>query len=152
MAGIPLALCDGLTPEAFSDVCNRLAIPGRLASQLCSQRHQVFTTLNAIKRRLKLTAEVRNSQIYAWCSVFTLEMLLYLAARARSEQIRRFVSFYLTRLRTVVPLLDGDDLSRLGLKPGPLIGRIKNRLLQARLDGEVNSRDDEERLASSLLL
>jgi tRNA nucleotidyltransferase (CCA-adding enzyme) len=77
-------------------------------------------------------------------------MLLYLAARASSEQVRRFASLYLTRLRTVVPLLSGDDLRELGFTPGPLFGRIKIRLLQARLDGEVTSREDEAALALSM--
>jgi tRNA nucleotidyltransferase (CCA-adding enzyme) len=145
-----LALCDGLKSDEFHDACSRLAIPGRLAAQLCSQRHQVFTTLNVIKRRLKQVGHVRNSQLYVWFDCFTLEMLLYLAARASSEQVKRSVSLYLTRLRAVTPLLDGDDLNRLGLKPGPLFGRIKDRLLQARLDGEVSSREEEEVLALSV--
>ncbi|MDD2542013.1 MAG: CBS domain-containing protein [Desulfuromonadaceae bacterium] len=145
-----LALCDGLSSDEFRDVCRRLAIPGRLAVRLCSQRHLVFTTRNTIKRRLKQDGEVPNSQLYSWFSGFTLEMLLYMAARASSEQVRRFVSLYLTRLRAVAPLLNGNDLCGLGLEPGPLFGRIMERLLQARLDGEVTSRDEEEALALSL--
>ncbi|MFA7404465.1 MAG: CBS domain-containing protein [Pelobacteraceae bacterium] len=145
-----MALCDGLKPDEFRDACLRLAIPGRLASRLCIQRRLVFSTLNAIKRRLKQTPEVRNSELFAWFSGLTLEMLLYLAARASSEQVRRFVSLYLTRLRSVAPALDGDDLRGLGLEPGPLFRRIKDRLLQARLDGEVDSRDEEEALAKML--
>ncbi|MEI7817339.1 MAG: polya polymerase, partial [Desulfuromonadales bacterium] len=145
-----MALCDGLKSDEFHDACSRLAIPGRLASRLCSARHLVFTTLNVIKRRLKQTATVRNSQLYAWFSDFTLEMLLYLAARASSEQIRRFVSLYLTRLRAVAPLLDGEGLLGLGLNQGPLFRSIKERLLQARLDGEVSTLDDEKILALSM--
>ncbi len=145
-----LALCDGLKPDEFNDACTRLAIPGRLALRLCSQRHLVFTTLNAIKRRLKQADEVRNSQLYDWFSGFTLEMLLYMAARASSEQVRRFVSLYLTRLRTVSPFLDGEYLLGLGLEPGPLFGRMMGRLLHARLDGEVNSREEEEALVKLL--
>jgi tRNA nucleotidyltransferase (CCA-adding enzyme) len=138
-----LALCDGLTPQEFHDACIRLAIPGRLASRLRNQRHLVFTTLGSIKRRLKQSAEVQNSQVLAWFSGLSLEMLSYLAARASSEQVRRFVSLYLTRLRTIAPVLNGEDLRELGLEPGPLFRRMKDRLLQARLNGEVSTRDEE---------
>ncbi len=138
-----LALCDALSSQEFHDVSVRLAIPGRLALRLCSQRHLVFSTLNAVKRRLKQPVEVQNSQIHSWFSGLSLEMLSYLAARASSEQVRRFVSLYLTRLRTIAPILNGEDLRELGLEPGPQFRRMKNRLLQARLDGEVNSRDEE---------
>ncbi len=146
-----MALLDGLAADEFHDACGRLAIPGRLAARLCSQRHVVFKTLNTIKRRMKQSAKVRNSELYGWFSDLTLEMLLYIAARASSEQVRRFVSLYLTRLRAVAPLLDGDDLQGLGLEPGPRFRAIKERLLQARLDGDVNSRDEEELLARSLI-
>jgi tRNA nucleotidyltransferase (CCA-adding enzyme) len=144
-----LALCDALTADEFRDAACRLAIPGRLASRLHTQRHQVFFTLSAIKRRLKQPDAVPNSQLFSWFSDFTLEMLLYLAARASSEQVRRFVSLYLTRLRSVTPLLDGDDLLRLGLVPGPQFRLIKQRLLRACLDGEVNNRREEEEFVLS---
>jgi tRNA nucleotidyltransferase (CCA-adding enzyme) len=145
-----MALCDGLTPEEFRNTCSRLAVPGQLASRLCSQRHLVFTTLKNIKQHLKQAAIVRNSQVNIWFSGLSLEMLLYLASRASSEQIRRFVSLYLTRLRGAAPLLDGNDLLALGLKPGPLFRLIKEQLLYAFLDGEVHSREDEATLAQSL--
>lgn len=145
-----LALCDGLASDEFHAACARLSIPGRLASRLCDQRHTVFSTLSAIKRRLKQDAEVRNSQLFAWFSGLDVEMLLYLAARASSEQVRRFASLYLTRLRAVAPELNGNDLHGLGLEPGPLFGHIMKRLLQARLDGEVCSREEEEALAKSM--
>jgi tRNA nucleotidyltransferase (CCA-adding enzyme) len=145
-----LSLCDGLTSDEFRDACTRLAIPGRLAALLCSQRHKVFTTLNIIKRRLKQTAEVRNSEIYTWFSDISLELLLYLAARASSDQIRRFVSLYLTRLRSITAILDGNDLLRFGLEPGPQFRQVKERLLRARLDSEVKSREEEEALVGAL--
>jgi tRNA nucleotidyltransferase (CCA-adding enzyme) len=145
-----LALCDALKPEEFRAACIRLAIPGRLAARLGDQRHLVFATLQAIKRRLKQPDAVRNSEIYGWFNGLNLEILLYLAARASSEQVRRFASLYLTKLRTVGPLLNGDDLRQLGLEPGPLFRRIKTRLQQACLDGEVKSREEEEALARSL--
>jgi len=146
-----LAMFDGLKGDEFSDACRRLSVPGRFADQLHSQRTLVYKTLAAIKRRLKHAADVRNSELYAWFSVFSLEMLLYLASRASNEQVRRYVSHYLTKLREVVPLLDGNDLLSLGFQPGPGLGRIKERLLQSRLDGEVDSREDEQVLALSLI-
>jgi len=74
-----------------------------------------------------------------------------LASRASSEQVRRFVSLYLTRLRGVAPLLDGKALLELGLQPGPGFGRVKERLMKARLDGEVQSREDELALVRTLV-
>jgi tRNA nucleotidyltransferase (CCA-adding enzyme) len=146
-----LAMCDGLKPDEFQDACHRLAIPGRLAARLHGQRHLVYKVLDTVKRRVKRSPEVRNSELFDWFSPLSLEMLLYLASRASNEQVRRFVSLYLTRLREVVPLLDGNDLHRLGMVPGPQFGRIRQHLLQARLDGEVLNREDELAMVKSII-
>ncbi|MEI6206914.1 MAG: CBS domain-containing protein [Desulfuromonadales bacterium] len=146
-----LAMSDGLTPDEFRETCLRLAVPGRLSVRLLEQRNVVYRLLEVIKRRLKRSPVVRNSELFDWFSPLSLEMLLYLASRASNEQVRRFVSLYLTRLRNVVPLLGGNDLHNLGLTPGPQFGLIRQRLLQARLDGEVLSRDDELALVRTLI-
>lgn len=145
-----LAMCDGLKQEEFQDACHRLTIPERLASRLQGQRNLVYKVLDTIKRRVKRSPEVRNSELFFWFAPLSLEMLLYLASRASNEQVRRFVSLYLTKLRGVVPLLAGQDLHDLGLAPGPQFGRIRECLLRARLDGEVLSRDDELALVKSM--
>ncbi len=146
-----LAMMDGLKQDEFAGACKRLSVPGRFADQLHSQRSLVHKTLDAIKRHLKHSSEVRNSEIYEWFGVFSLEMLLYLASRASSEQVRRFVSLYLTRLREIVPLLDGNDLLGLGLQPGPVFGIVKKSLQQAKLNGEVESREDEAALVCTFI-
>jgi len=80
-----------------------------------------------------------------------MEMLLYLAARARHDQVRRYISTYLTRLRNVKSKLSGRDLQELGLQNGPLFGVVMERLLAARLDGLINSVEDEKNLARSMI-
>ena len=47
------------------------------------------------------------------------------------------------RLADVRPVLSGDDVIALGVEPGPRIGRLLAELLRARLDGEVETRQDE---------
>ena len=53
---------------------------------------------------------------------------------------------YLDKLRHVRTLLTGDDLLALGVAQGPLVGDLLRELLDARLDGLVASRGDEEAL------
>jgi hypothetical protein len=48
--------------------------------------------------------------------------------------------------------LTGDDLKALGLKPGPLFGRLLSELRDAWLDGKVKTREEEEALLAKLLL
>jgi tRNA nucleotidyltransferase (CCA-adding enzyme) len=47
--------------------------------------------------------------------------------------------------------LNGKDLLELGLQRGPLFGEVVERLLAARLDGLINSTEEEKNLAKSMI-
>jgi tRNA nucleotidyltransferase (CCA-adding enzyme) len=66
--------------------------------------------------------------------------------RARANMER-----YLAELRHEAPLLNGGDIMALGLAEGPMVGEALDALLNARLDGEVSTREDEERLVRERL-
>lgn len=81
---------------------------------------------------------------------------LWLAGEAAPDQIdptrfRPRIEFYLDALRHVRPALNGTDLQALGLRPGPVYTRLLTALLDARLDGQVQSREDELALVQRLL-
>ncbi|WP_020675736.1 CBS domain-containing protein [Geopsychrobacter electrodiphilus] len=83
------------------------------------------------------------SRIYHWLNPLSLESLIYLLALSRSEDARRMISTYVTRLRHLRIELDGHDLTALGMTPGPQYTRILTNLLDARIDGKILSREDE---------
>ena len=60
-------------------------------------------------------------------------------------RLRDRLNDYLHRMRCVVPILDGRSVMALGVEEGPAVGEMLRALLMARLDGDVSSRDDEER-------
>jgi tRNA nucleotidyltransferase (CCA-adding enzyme) len=54
------------------------------------------------------------------------------------------VELFLSVLRHVKPALTGEDLKRLGVPTGPRIKEILQRLREAKLDGKVSNKKDEE--------
>ena len=52
---------------------------------------------------------------------------------------------YLTELRHVRPELKGGDLIALGVPEGPRVGEMLAELRRARLDGLLDTAEDEER-------
>jgi tRNA nucleotidyltransferase (CCA-adding enzyme) len=64
--------------------------------------------------------------------------------------VKRQVSVFLTTHQHVKPLLTGEDLKAMGLKPGPQFKKILSALLDARLNGEVETETDERALVSQL--
>lgn len=146
-----LAMTDRLDSPRYRDTCLRLAMPGRLVERLFGHRHRAIKHFQMLRHSLKIADTISNSRIYMLLRDIPAELLLYGLARSGQEELRRLVSHYLVRLATVKPLISGDELRQMGLPPGPAMGRIKERLLAARLDGEVTSRDEELELAQTLV-
>jgi tRNA nucleotidyltransferase (CCA-adding enzyme) len=92
-----------------------------------------------------------DSTLFRWLSTYATDALLVVWAGEKKivrQQIRRFQA----ELRDVRTLLDGRYIiERYGLRPSPLFGCLLNRLREARLDGKVETRDDEEALLEQLL-
>jgi poly(A) polymerase len=49
------------------------------------------------------------------------------------------------------PLLTGDDLEKLGLKPGPIFKRLLDAVREAQLDGTITTREEALQLVEKLL-
>jgi tRNA nucleotidyltransferase (CCA-adding enzyme) len=58
---------------------------------------------------------------------------------------------YLDTLRHVKPLLGGSYLQELGVEPGPIYSRILRELQEAKLEGQLPERADEEKFVRDLL-
>ena len=65
--------------------------------------------------------------------------------------VRQRLDLYQRRLQHIHPTLNGDDLQRMGIAPGPVYRRILERLRDALLDGEIATHAEEEALARSFL-
>ena len=74
------------------------------------------------------------------------------AIASESPTVRHHLQLFLTKLRYIRTALDGEELKKLGISPGPEMGKVLQILHKARLDGEVRTKADERKLAHSLSL
>ena len=70
---------------------------------------------------------------------------------AEELEIREVLENYVFRWRKQKPLTTGTDLKKLGLKPGPHYRKILERLRYAWIDGEIQSRKQENEELNRLL-
>ena len=68
--------------------------------------------------------------------------------RGNDERAAVNVRLYLSRLRHVSTSLSGGDIVAMGVPEGPRVGEVLRELLDARLDGVVESEDEERELAA----
>jgi len=93
---------------------------------------------------------LKPSSIYRFLQEYHPLAVKANAIAADNAMSRHHLKLFLSRLRYIKPCLNGEELQRLGIPEGVELGRILRRLHQARLDGEVSTRDDEEKLALKL--
>jgi tRNA nucleotidyltransferase (CCA-adding enzyme) len=114
------------------------------------QREAVSAVPDLRDTRPRLTDDMRPSAADALLSPFPVTTLLALAT-IEDTGAGWWAREYLSRLRSLRPLLRGGDLPTLGVPPGKTVGDILARLRAAKLDGEVPTRADEERLVRDYL-
>lgn len=138
-----LCLVADLDRKAVAEIAQRLEVPPRYQAVLTQEREAAQRLINLLERRRARGQQPRNSDLFRRLDPLSTEALLYLMARAGSDEVRRWVSHYFTHLRGVKPLLTGSDLKGLGIAPGPSYKKIFEALRDARLNGRVVSRGDE---------
>jgi tRNA nucleotidyltransferase (CCA-adding enzyme) len=92
---------------------------------------------------------LKPSQIYYLLTEYEPLAIQANAIATESPAVRRSLQLFLTKLRYVRTALDGEELKRLGISPGPEMGQVLQILHKAKLDGEVRTKADEKKLALS---
>ena len=121
--------------DALSD---RMGMSETDTRRMITQRTSMGDTLDAL---YKFAGS--NYELYTILLPYDTETLLYLMAKTGSERIKRLVSGFFTKLKGVKFLLMGRDLIEMGYQPGPTFKGIFERLLEARMNNVVKTRQDE---------
>jgi tRNA nucleotidyltransferase (CCA-adding enzyme) len=93
---------------------------------------------------------LRPSEIYYLLHEYEPLAIQATAIATESSTIYGHLQLFLTKLCYVKTFLNGEELKSLGISAGPELGKILQALHKAKLDGEVNTKADEEKLALSL--
>lgn len=139
-----MALLDALPQSAVQETLARLTFPRRQIQSL------LRTSRESTRLLLTLDRTVKPSETFRTLCDFPEETLMFLMAKTRSKQAKQKIVDMFTTYRRMKPILNGTDLRTMGLKPGPLYNRILDLLLDARLDGTVETVTDERRMVRQL--
>ena len=129
------------------DICQRFELTPRLKIIFGKERFAAEQSLSTLKH----TPKAGNSLIYRELARFRIELVLYMMAAARTESVRKAISHYCVHLRFVRPLLKGKDLRDLGLQPGPRYRKILDAILDQKLNGHLETREEEIDFARGLI-
>ncbi|HIE17579.1 MAG TPA: CCA tRNA nucleotidyltransferase [Dehalococcoidia bacterium] len=129
-----------LTKQENDEFISRLNFPKASAQAMCH-------TLK-LKAQLPVltTPGLKPSDIHQLLRGYAPPAIQTNALATESPVASQRLHFYLSRLRYMRPALNGEDLQRMGIPAGPQIREVLQILHRARLNGEAQTRQDEERL------
>jgi len=133
-----LAIMSRSRSATLANFCHRFDLPPKQRKKLVQQKIEVERIAKALLKR----PFVKPSEIYWLFADLDNEGLLYLMTIARKKHIQQAVSLYVTSLRMVTPLINGNELMEMGYKPGPNFRAMLNHLIEVQLDGLVQTKDE----------
>jgi tRNA nucleotidyltransferase (CCA-adding enzyme) len=134
-----------LSEEESEDFVERLNITGELKRGL--------KQLPRLKAKFPALASpnIVPSAVYRLLQKYHPGAIATCAFATDDPAVRSQLERYLNELRYVKTSLDGDALKALGVASGPRLGKMIETLREARLDGTVNTREEEASLVHRLL-
>jgi tRNA nucleotidyltransferase (CCA-adding enzyme) len=133
-----------LTEKSNEQFMSRLNFP-KNSAQAMRQTLQLKARLHELTN-----PKLKPSEIYQLLHGYSAPAIQANALASDSPTVSQNLNLYLSKLRYVKPILNGEDLKRTGIPAGPKVGEILSVLQKARLDGEVRTRKDEEKLVNHL--
>ena len=135
-----LAIIYSLDDESFMQMIEKLHMQARLKKSLIIDRR-------TCKKALELLVEDKDwgpEVIYHLFSDLSIEALIYFLAVDSTDRANQYANIYFTQYCGQAELsLTGDDLVKMGLKPGPVFQSVFKALREAHVKGAIETRDDE---------
>jgi len=142
-----LAVIDQLKDDDALMMEKRFAIAGKHRVNILEARGAAIKALNMLQMKKVL----KNSEVYKLLKPIPMEDILYIMAKAKSDDTKKIISNFITHLKDCNTLLNGDDLKRLDIPEGPIYSRIFNVLLEKRLDEKIKTKADEEKVVKEIM-
>ncbi|MCK5836318.1 MAG: CBS domain-containing protein [Desulfobacula sp.] len=134
-----MALLNRCSYNVCEGICDRLMVPQKERTLLLEKRYKAENRLNLIETAYPLTRQ----ELYWGLINFNTEFILYMMALAKNIEVRKAISNFYNLHRHVTPIIRGKDLQAIGIKPGKIYTRIFNKILDEKLDNELDTREKE---------
>ncbi len=125
----------------------KIELSKKIAITLAEIRDCKEDTINFLKQEF-----LAPSNIYYYLHNKSNELLFIILLETRKDiPIRERIKKYLTIYKKTTTFLSGEDLTNLGMKPGPIYARILKLIFYLQMNGILNSREEEIAFLTRLL-
>ncbi|MFC1627829.1 CCA tRNA nucleotidyltransferase [Gemmatimonadota bacterium] len=144
-----LLLAGNSTVDTFIRISSDFHM-GQAVARAAGERADNYPKAHAILFDDSSRASHRTDSTLFWALALLGPVSIVLLASHGGHNTRIRLADYFTRLREIVPFVDGNDLKSMQIPEGPRLGEILREVLSAQIDGKVLNRSDALDLARHL--
>jgi len=137
-------------PERLAVVSERVGLDKRPREWLTQAEKIIRLDVRHLDEDLPPSKICQRLERYARQAI-TLAMCVLQPASQHQVGARRQLKRWIEEYSTVRSELDGHELLALGLRPGPLVGQIRDTLRYLRLDGIITTIEEERQQAAEMI-
>lgn len=138
-----LGLLHGMEKTRMEGFFERMGI-GR------KRRKGIIEDLEGVESIVSKKPPSSKSEVFGRLDRMSFEGRLFVLALSKGE-IAELVSEYIREADRFKPLLKGEDLKKMGVKEGPIYGRILEEIRRARIEGKIRTEEEEREFVGSLV-
>ncbi len=133
-----MGLIDSLNLNETEKFCSKFGF--------CKGDGKRIINCKKISRRLISQLRQRNlrpSRIFHLFEPLSYEVIIFIKSKYPSHNIQKHIEDFLEIYNGMRIQICGDDLQRLGVAPGPFYQKIFSRVLKAKFEGRVKTKEEE---------
>lgn len=147
-----LAMSKGVAASDIKELLERLCLSLQQTEKYLEVRSQLITVQPKVEAWFKNGEPM--SALHLLLKNMAMEAILYMIVRLEEvlgEDIKKQLSYYIYQVRNEKIDLTGNDIIALGIKQGPVVGEVLQKVLFAKIDGQVSGYDEEIAFALACL-
>jgi tRNA nucleotidyltransferase (CCA-adding enzyme) len=140
-----MGLIDSLSMADVKSICKKFVFR--------KGEEKIITTykkIDTVFMRQLSKDKIRPSRIFSLLEPLSYEATLLIKAKSKNHNIKRHIEDFFKIYNNIRLHISGEDLRRLGIAPGPNYQKIFTKVLNAKLNGRVKTKEEELALISKL--
>lgn len=141
-----MGLLDPLDLTETKALCKKLIFNKGQEQRLLSYTQHANTCIGQLSKKV-----LKPSRLHTLLEPLSYEVILAIKAKSRKPIVHRRIADFFNIYHGMRIQLTGHDLQRAGVLPGPVYQKIFRKILCARLDGLIDTREAELAMLQKLL-
>ncbi len=135
--------------DVFERMMMRIHFPGKIYDRMRLDRERFAKAMLGLNK----DRELKPSEVYNIFSNQSSEGVVLLLSTYPSDRVKKYVELYFNQYYASAEIeLNGNDLIGMGIEPGPVFDDVLKALRDARVNGQIKSREEEIFLVESEFL